>query len=94
MFVCSCFKTLANEVHFSLERHYIWFKGIRRLFVFRPKMNIRNIELSSVLYNVEFFFITAVADLQHEWSKEKCLDCRMTLQSIGEMTGSFFLDGT
>ena len=64
---------------------------MRRQFVFRPKMNIANIKLSSVSYNGGFF-ITTVAELQHEWSKEKCLDYRMALQSIGEMTGSC-LDG-
>jgi len=54
-------------------------------------MNIGKIELSNISYNGEFF-ITRVAEWQHEWSKEKCLDYRMTLQSIGEMTGRF-LDG-
>jgi len=80
-----CLKSLANEVHFSLERHYFWSKGVKQLFVFRPKMNIGNMKLSSVSYNVEFF-ITTVAELQHEWRKEKCFDYRMTLQIIGEKT--------
>jgi hypothetical protein len=62
---------------------------MRWLFVFQPKINIGNINLSIVSYNVGFF-ITTVVEVQHEWSKEKCLDCRMTLESIGEMTGSFF----
>jgi hypothetical protein len=48
-------------------------------------MNIGNMKLSSVSYNVEFF-ITTVAELQHEWRKEKCFDYRMTLQIIGEKT--------